>query len=85
MQQGGAFRYHELDRLHESLELHDIGIRIQIMDHSIVGHLGVGCLQSLIGGISDGAVVQRIPSWGNHKDQATLPGEVPVVLMPISG
>jgi hypothetical protein len=33
-----------LDRLHDSLEPHGIEIQIQILDHSIVGRSGIGCL-----------------------------------------
>jgi hypothetical protein len=74
---GRTFRCQALDRLHDSLEPHDIEIRIQVLDHSIVGHLGVGCLSSPNGGISTGAVVRWIPDWIHHEDQVTLFGRVP--------
>jgi hypothetical protein len=41
---GRAFRWHALDRLHDSMKPHDIEIQIQILDHSILGRPGVECL-----------------------------------------
>jgi hypothetical protein len=39
---GRAFRSHPLNELHHSLELNGVEVRIQILDHFIIGHPIIG-------------------------------------------
>jgi hypothetical protein len=57
--------------------MHGVEVWIQILDHSIIGHPGIGRFRSPDGGISAGAVVRRRSSRGHHDDKATLIGGVP--------
>jgi hypothetical protein len=82
---GRAFRCHPLDGLHDSLELNDVEIRIQILDHSTIGRPSIERFRSPIGGVSARAVMRRIPVRGHQEDEATLPGGVPACTYPDLG
>jgi hypothetical protein len=40
---GRAFRCHTLNWLHNSLEPHGVEVRVQILDHPIIGRSGIRC------------------------------------------
>jgi hypothetical protein len=79
---GRAFRYHALNWLHNSTEPNDVEVRIRILNHSIIRHLGIGHFWSPDGGIATGTVVWRCSGRGHHDDKVTLIGRAPIGTFP---
>jgi hypothetical protein len=80
-----AFRCHALNWLYNSLEPHGFEVRIQILDHSIIGHPGIGRFRSPDDGISVGAILWWCSGRGHHDDKETLIGGVPTDASPDLG
>jgi hypothetical protein len=66
-----------LDRLHDCLESHDIEVRIEVPNNSVVRCPSIGRFRSLDSWVSAGAVLRRRPSGAHHVDAMSLDGRVP--------
>jgi hypothetical protein len=69
---GRAFKYHSLNGLHNRLELNGVEVRIQILDHSIIGRPSIECFWSPDSGISGRAVLRGSSRRGHHDNEAAL-------------
>jgi hypothetical protein len=74
--------YQALDCLHDGLELDDVHIQIDVLNHSVIGCLCIGCFGSPDGWVSIGNVPRRRPDGAHYADTMGPDSFIPVDVAP---